>query len=425
MNGQEGKLARCLSLVAEKSGLGDWKNWTKRDFEQLSLLIGQKTRIILSVSTLIRLYKGNSGQNPQKVTLDALARFVGFENWHSYSTCEDISHSQAPAEPSPAVRKPQYSRVLRLAGFAIIPITVFFGIWIVFFNQKIKPDEVRFRVINREITGLPATIQVEYDLGRYKPDQLWLQMYWNPDERVNLDLDQKHTSAIYCYPGVHICQLIADDQVVGKQEVYVKTSGWTALIRHTGRQLVPLYIRNASIIHDGVLQVTEPMVNTQNLEPNREIMTSYYYVNDFGPVYSDDYTISGRISNPPTTLGTQPCTYCTVYIIGENGKHFFTIGDLGCSALFKLNFSGEDTMESQPDLTAFEFVSGGWITFKSVVYKNNISISAGMSRIYSSAQVANVGKIKGIHFAFSGLGAIDRVMLTNSKGYLAMDEDFE
>jgi hypothetical protein len=425
MTGTDNKLSRCLSMVAEKSGLGDWTSWTKRDFEQLSMLIEQKTRISLSVSTLIRLYKGTSGRNPQKVTLDALAQFVGFDHWHAYSTCADITQLVGFTDQSESVPKKKIPVARYIAGSAILILVLGLGIRALVSNWPINPKDVKFRVINREITGIPATIQVEYDLGKHRPDKLWLQLYWNPEESVMLNPDQNRTSAIYCYPGVHACKLIADKRVVGEQKVYIKTSGWAALLRHNGRQLVPLYIRNKEIINNGVLQVTESMINTHNLAPNSEILTSYYYVNDLGSIYSNDYTISGRISNPPVTLGTQPCSFCTVFIIGENGKHFFSIGDLGCSAYFRLSFSGADVMSTAPDQTAFEYVSGGWIPFTSIVSGNNVVIYSGRTKIYSYDQVADIGKIKGIHFNFSGLGAIDQVKLVNSTGYVAMDEDFE
>jgi hypothetical protein len=425
MTGSDTKLIKCLSLVAEKSGLGDWRQWTKRDFEQLSMLIEQKTRIILSVSTLIRLYKGTSGRNPQKITLDALAQFVGFDNWHSYCTCADITQSGVFTEQSARVPKKRIPGLVYITGSAIIILAGIFGIWALVSNPSINPEKIKFRIPNREITGVPATIQVEYDLGKYKPDKLWLQLYWNPEESIKLNPDLNRTSAIYCYPGVHNCKLIADSKVIGEQKVYIKTSGWTALLRHNGLQLVPLYIRNNEIISNGVLQVTESMINTQNLAPNSEILTSYYYVNDLGSIYSNDYTISGSIRNPPTNLGTQPCSFCTVIIIGENGKHFFSIGDLGCSAYFRLSFSGEDAMTTYPELTAFEYLADSWIPFRSVVSGSTVTIYAGTSKIYSSDQVADIGKIKGIHFNFSGLGAIDEVKLINSKGYVAMDEDFE
>ncbi|MFA6481401.1 MAG: hypothetical protein WCW62_02400 [Bacteroidales bacterium] len=424
MTGIENKLKRCLNLVVEKSGLGDWEDWTKRDYEQLSLLIEEQTKIILSVSTLSRLFKAPDRYKPQKVTLDALAKYIGFDTWHSFCTCDDISNISKPNPPVIASVKGPIWWVYA-AGIVVVLVFIFFGSRALLTHRPIHPEDIRFNIRNTDITGVPATIQIDYDLGKYRPDSLGLQLYWNEDEIIRVDPVQKHTTAIYCYPGYHLCKFIADHQVIGEKRVYIKTSGWTALLRHTGLQLVPLYIKNSKIIHDGVLQVTEQMVNTQNLEPNSAIFTSYYFVNDLGPIYGDDYTISGSISNPPTSLGTQPCGYCTVFIVGESGKHFFTIGDLGCSAFFKLGFSGADNMKTYPDLTDFEYISDRWNTFKSVVSGNTVTIYVGKSKVYSSHQVNNIGKIKGIHFAFSGLGAIDGVKLENSKNFVAMDEVFE
>lgn len=424
MTENDNKLARCLFLVAEESGLGESNKWTKRDFEQLSLLIEQKTRIILSISTLTRLYKESSGHKPQKSTLEALARYIGFDSWHAFCTCADIANL-ANHKVTRARRKFKPLYAIYPAGFFALLIIGYFGTKALFVNRSVHPDDIRFTIRNTEITGIPATIQVDYDLGNFKPDSLWLQLYWNPEEKIMVDPAQKHTTAIYCYPGIHWCKFIADNKVIGEQMIKVKTSGWAALIRHSGLQLVPLYIRNSDVIHDGVLQVTEPMVNTQNLEPNSRILTSYYYVNNLGPISSDDYIISGKVMNPPTTLGTQPCGYCTIYVLCEKGRHYFTIGELGCSALFNLGFSGSERMETFPDLTNFEYVSSGWTSFKSVVSGNTVNIYVANSKVYSFDQVTSLGKIMGIHFLFSGLGAIDKVKLYNSKNFVAMDEDFE
>ncbi len=426
MLNDDSKLAQCLHLVADKSGLGDPRKWTKRDYEQLSFLIEQKSRIILSVSTLIRLYKSSTGRMPQKSTLDALACFIGFDSWHSFSTCAEIT--QIPTSPTPVQKVNKIKKRIALPIYLIVSavavVLVFFGAKALFNNGPINPDSIRFRIVNKEITGIPATIQVEYDLGKYRPDSLWLELYWSTDERMLLHPDQNHNSAIYYYPGVHSCKLIADNQIIGTERVWVKTSGWTAMIRHTGLQPVPLYIKNDRLAHDGVLQVTEPMVNVRNLEPNSRILTSYYYVNDLGPIYANDYTISGRILNPPTSLGNQPCRFCTVYILGEEGRHYFTIGELGCSALFPMSFSGSEQMTSYPNLTDFEYVIDDWINFKSTVSSNNVTIYIRNSKIYTSDQVRDIGKVKGIHFVFSGLGSIDWVKLTNSTGTVAMDEHF-
>jgi len=424
MNEKDDKLSACLLRVAETSGLGEWSKWTKRDFEQLSNLIEQKTGILLSSSTLIRLYKGDRSNRPQRSTLDALARFIGFESWYSFSSPEDISGSDQQPSVKPANAQP-FSKTFFAVLASVFILATIIGLMKFFSQWSVDPAKVSFSILNPEMTGVPATIQVEYNIEKYKPDSLWLQLYWNPEEKVRLNSREGSISTIYYYPGVHSCLLVADNEVIGNQKVRIFTTGWTAMIRHTGLQLIPIYIRNSVIIHDGALQVTEGMVNTQNLRPNSNIITSYYYVNDLGSITSDDYTLTGRIRNPPTTLGTQPCGFCTVQVISENGKHFFTIGDSGCSGVFVLSFSGSDRMDDHPNLSAFEVSMADWINFTSVVKGHTVSVFLGENQIYSSDLVTDVGKILGVHLYFSGLGAIDQVRLYNSNNYIAIDEDFE
>jgi len=418
------KLAKCLARVAEKSGLGKSDDWTKRDYEQLSLLIEQKTKIVLSVSTLLRLFKSPTSHKPQKVTLDALAKYAGYNAWHEFCTNEG-REDQPIIITRPVERKKLPVRWVLLAGLAALIIIAYFGFHAVLSSGHVRTSDVLFKVRNRDITGIPATIQIDYKIGKQKADSVWIQMSQNPNERIPVDPAQDRMSAIYFYPGVHDCKLVADSRTIGVQKVLIKTSGWAAMIRHDELQPVPLYIRNSDVIHDGVLQVTEPMVNMQNLEPNSRILTSYSYVNDLGPIDGNDYILTAKINNPPTSLGTQPCLYCTVYILGENGKHFFTIGDLGCSAFFSLGFSGSDDIKVYPDLTDFEYVSDGWRTFRTIVTGNTVNLYIERSKIFTSDKVFNIGKIKGVVFDFSGLGAIDRVKLSNSKDFVAMDESFD
>lgn len=415
-------ILRCLTLVVERSGLGDWRNWTKRDYEQLGRLIEAKTKIALSTSTLVRIFKQRFNNRPQKITLDTLAQFIGYENWHSFIMENTVDPAKVIQTGKPRGEWLRYA--VLLTGSVILVFFAYMGISALFSDRSFDPADIEFRILNPEMTGVPATIQVEYGVGKHKPDSLWLQLYWNPEEIIRLDPGQNRISAIYCYPGVHHCKLIADHQVVGEQRIVINTYGWTALIRHTGLQMVPLYIRNRDIIHAGIMQVTESMVNLQNLQPNKDIFTSYYYVNDLGLIYSDDYRISGTVRNPPVTLGTQPCGYCSVYVICENGKHFFTIGDRGCSGMFKYGFSGKDFMDKFPDLSSFETNISEWTTFESVVQGNTVNIYVNSKLIHASGEVNDLGKILGLHFVFSGLGALDRVKLSNSINFTALDEDF-
>jgi hypothetical protein len=403
-------LEKCLSMVAEKSGLGEMKDWTKRDFEQLGILIEESTGIRLSASTLIRLYHQSFTNRPQKSTLDALARFIGYPGWHEFSTGTGIpqeeQHEITVSDPPNRIARGIFLIVILIAA-----ATVFTSVRSLIRHKGIDPEKVSFRLLTRETTGLPATVQVAYDLGGNKPDSLWLQLNEDPSSRMLLNPEGTRASAVYCYPGVFNCRLIADKHLVGVQPVLIKTSGWTVLMRNSENQPIPLYLRNDALIHDGALQVLESQVNPMKLEPNSPVITSYYYVNDLGPLKSTDYFVTGSVINPATSLGTQPCGYCTLYVICENGNHCFTVGDLGCSGFFKLDFTGGRGRNERANPADFEFLMDQWLDFRLIVKGNVVEIYSGQSRIYHAENVKDLGLVRGVHFMFSGLGGIRDVKI--------------
>jgi hypothetical protein len=418
----DSSLEKCLLLVAEKSGLGEMEHWTKRDFEQLGILIEQSTGIRLSASTLIRLYHQSFANRPQKSTLDALARFIGFAGWHEFSTGIDPS----VPEPAPETISDPPNRMARILFLLVILLalfTVFASVKRLVRHKGIDPEKVTFRVVTPETTGLPATVQVAYDLGGNRPDSLWLQLNEDPESRMLLNPDGTKASAVYCYPGVFNCRLIADNHLIGIQRVYIKTSGWSVMIRHRENQPVPLYLNKSRLIHDGGLQVREEQVNPVNLERNSPVLTSYYFVNDLGPLQSTDYFVTAKVINPPTQLGTQPCGYCTLYVICGEGNHYFTLGDLGCSGFFKLDFNNGGPKDEKYNPTNFEYLMDDWMDFKLTVRDHKVEIFAGSSRIFQSENLADLGIVRGVHFLFSGLGGVRDVQLGNSLGAVAIREE--
>ena len=102
MQYDERLFAECRKQVEAKLGWGDSKGWTNADFETLSEKILQETGVNLSTSTLKRLWgKVKYDSVPQVATLNALARFAGYENFREF----EIAHKKntIPAEPNTPV----------------------------------------------------------------------------------------------------------------------------------------------------------------------------------------------------------------------------------------------------------------------------------------------------------------------------------
>src|SRR5690606_33842870 len=78
-----------IKLTEAKLEWGSGDNWSTQDFEAVSVKVLEVTGINLSVTTLKRLWgKIKYESNPTVTTLNALAKFNGFENWRSFQQTE-------------------------------------------------------------------------------------------------------------------------------------------------------------------------------------------------------------------------------------------------------------------------------------------------------------------------------------------------
>lgn len=78
-------LSTALKEIENETGWGKSYYWSHASFEELSGLIVRKTGIRLSVSTLKRLWgKVEYFGKPQLHTLNALVRYIGYDNWSAF-----------------------------------------------------------------------------------------------------------------------------------------------------------------------------------------------------------------------------------------------------------------------------------------------------------------------------------------------------
>lgn len=78
-----------IKLTEAKLEWGSGDNWSTQDFEAVSIKVLEVTGINLSVTTLKRLWgKIKYESSPTVTTLNALAKFNGFENWRAFQQAE-------------------------------------------------------------------------------------------------------------------------------------------------------------------------------------------------------------------------------------------------------------------------------------------------------------------------------------------------
>ena len=83
----------CAKSRWRKTFFWKWNGYTQRDLEILSTYIEEKTGVIISLSTLKRLWKDNYKQSPQLATLNALAAVLEYKDWQSFKQANQVSSS--------------------------------------------------------------------------------------------------------------------------------------------------------------------------------------------------------------------------------------------------------------------------------------------------------------------------------------------
>ena len=74
----------CMNRIFKQLGFENTRHLAQRDFEYFCREIEAKTGILISLSTAKRLLNGQFSKLPQIATLNAIANYLGFDNWQKF-----------------------------------------------------------------------------------------------------------------------------------------------------------------------------------------------------------------------------------------------------------------------------------------------------------------------------------------------------
>ncbi len=80
------QIDQCLKEIEILFDRGNSNRWTTKDFSELASEIHKKTGILLSVSTLKRIWgRVQYSSIPNRSTLDTLSQYLGYTGWIDYT----------------------------------------------------------------------------------------------------------------------------------------------------------------------------------------------------------------------------------------------------------------------------------------------------------------------------------------------------
>ena len=213
-------------LVEEKLNWGKSENWRHHDFETLSNKIFEETDVMLSSTTLKRVWgKLKYNSVPNSNTLNALASYIGFESWMEFRTKVDSDQSEhSTTDQATAKKKTNFKNAplkwaaisVFLAGFILLAL----GLQ----DSKRTFSEAELAGITFTSTpvaeGIPNTVIFKYDLSNIVTDDAMIQQSWDRRLQFEIDPDKHEVTSTYYFPGYFRAKLLVDG-VITKENSFV------------------------------------------------------------------------------------------------------------------------------------------------------------------------------------------------------------
>lgn len=422
----------CKTKIEVKYHLGNGDRRLKqRDFEYLIDLIEEVSGSKLSISTLKRLWRETSTQNPHPATLDALVSILGYKDWLDFKV-ENAPRKES-SEPEKPVSDKSHSagnstlRALLKRKTAVIAAAflVVLALIIISFTSKgiVTPADaegVSFSVYNTVEAGVPTTVVFNYDLKEINAEKFYIQQDWDPNNKQEIDPSSGYFTTVYYYPGFHKARILADETVLKTEDVFIRTEGWLAAAVHSDDDQ-PVYLAADSSV-GGTLSVQEETILENGLNMDRFGGSGYLNIRDFGNLDGHNFKSQTRFKN--RQLSNSPCPFMQFTIHTEANIYFMQFTSAGCVGKLELMIGEKFISGSNNDLSAFGVDLSEWQELTLNIDDKFATVYLNDENIYETRFEDDFGKVVGVDYRFSGLGDVDYLRFKNLDDKIVYEDNF-
>jgi hypothetical protein len=406
MDKEKHYLETCRQRIEDKVGWGPGNEWQNQDFEALSKRIFKETKVSLSVSTLKRVWgKVRYEGNPNTATLNALAQFVGYEDWRTFTS--NGQPKQANGTSNNVPRKFSFPNILKpVLAIAVLGIGVF-----LFSVMQSRPKQLEYKNItfNSKATAntVPNTVVFNYNAKDSNADSVFIQQSWDPSRRFRVDKNSTEYTSTYYLPGYYRAKLILDTTIVAEHDIFIESKGWLATI---DRDPIPVYAEEQKILHEGIVSVGDEFLAEQKVDLEEEkLWTSYFRVLKNEVISDESFQMDATLMNT-FGKGGSVCRYTQVVLLGTAGYINIPLSIKGCVGELGMQV-GKYIDGKTNDLSAFGVDFSDWAHVQCVVKNKRITIRVNNSIAYEGDYQNSMGDIVGARIMFMGNGAVKKFSL--------------
>jgi len=407
-------LALCRKQIEKKLAFGNGNGYTQRDLETLSQHIEERTGVVLSLSTLKRLWKDDFKQRPQPATLNALAAVLDYRDWQDFRQQNTL----------PAQRSVSKKTLLQIGGLLLL-LAVASLLIMHLMNRSARDVKirgpVRFSAQKTVVSGTPATVIFNYDVSGVSADSFFIQQSWNPSHRVPISPKGNIYSGIYYESGYHRARLMANDTVLAMQPIHILSEGWEPRLYYNYRDREPIHFKKENFTGHGRLHISKELLIKKNVDLSRAFETRITNSRVFGSS-SDHFDLVSRIK--VDSLTDTACPFMQINIVTEKNFFWIQLQNRGCetNAGYKLGEiirSGTNNDLSHLGVDVFQ-----WQEIRVRVKNKQAEIILNGQLLVTETFREDFGDIMAITYIFSGTGSIDHVRLAGKNGEVAFEDNF-
>lgn len=425
-------LEKARQKLEQKLGWGTVEEWSSEDFQNLSDAILAATDLSLSVTTLKRLVgRVHYNATPNPTTLNAIARFLGFDNWRVFK-------QKLSTPPSPVVektialavtpveaptRKSSWTFPTYFSALLVVIILLIVGWRTQATSYKKFTAEVREKVqfSTHPVTeGLPNTVVFKYDVSHISGKTFEIQQSWDQRKRFTIDPTHQEVTATYYYPGYYRAKMVVDDQIVKEHDLFINSSGWMAAIE---QEPIPQYILPEEWQRAPYLALQPEII--ASLHKREEIpLLAYYLVQDFGDLKSSDFKLETRLRHTFRN-GKSPCQYSYLTINCTRGFMRIPMSIAGCVGEIGARFSDLSFIGTETDLSGLAYRDSEWQSMQLTINSKAVKLRVNEALVLSGQFTEDIGEVVGFRFKFQGAGEVDELKVWNENDDLVLNETFE
>ncbi len=187
---------------------------------------------------------------------------------------------------------------------------------------------------------------------------------------------------------------------------------------------VPVYFNQEESIGQGMF-----CLSTELLERNNIAMqpvtpwVRYYYVNDFGDLYADNFSLETALRNT-FRKGSGACGESKLIVMCENNVFVIPLSIPGCASALNAYLPGKELKGSLMDLSALGVDYNNWVKLRLQVKDKAVQVFVNDKLALNNTFSANAGKVVGLFYRFQGSGAVDYVYVWDDKSGLVFKDEF-